>query len=52
MIRVVTSAHATPARERKLVRCGALDAKKGKGGYSFHSVPTHCTPNGAVSKSG
>lgn len=37
MIRVTTSVHATLARERKLVRCGPLDAKKDKEGYSFHS---------------
>lgn len=37
VIRAVTSVHATLARERKLVRCRALDTKKGKEGYSFHS---------------
>lgn len=35
--RVIESVHVVPAKERKLVRFGTLDAQKSKEGYSFHS---------------
>lgn len=35
--RAIESVHAAPAKERKLVRFGTLDAQKSKEGYSFHS---------------